>query len=1026
LEVLILVDTFASKLKMSMSMNFFYTELGFDRLTERSQITHFHPEYQELEKTGVDKVYFSGNFPAVLFKEVILFDEQTLINIAEIQRKMWNYRKVMFLYALSDTEIRIYNCYEKPVYLPPAAAVYEELKLYEVFRTHLNDPTGINTLVELFSQIGVDCGLLWTSNSGILARTNVQRKFDRFLTNCLVRTAKALDEDINNKEIIHGLLMRSLFILYLEDREAAKEAWIYNRIKPGANSYLNILEDVDATYSLFDELHNHFDLNLFPVTDDERQIVTKEHLQKIKHCFIDGEVSGNHYGYGNWRIFDFSFIQTEVLCEVYENFLGEFKDNKAKIQFYTPYPLVELMLNDKLPVKNETRYNVKTLDIACSSGIFLVESYKRLIRRWKNANPQHKISFTELQDILTDNIFGIDIDPLSIKIATSFLYLTLIGELDPKTLWINKEYRLPKLINNLRCGDAIEIDVERFFTKADLLVGNPPSGTDKINPAIKDYLDKRKYAQEQVLAFMNKATQFINNKGKIALIFNAKILTNTNRNYRNFRKWLFNKTYVEKVYNLSIFRKTKKDFAGQLFHSASIPVCIVCYQKTFPFEIANTIEYFAPQTYIKSNLIDGLVFDNAEVKFLPRNECQKPDTKIWKVAMWGSMKDFHLLSLLNDKATIYLKDYFKENKWLHATGLNGDSNHKDFVPDLIVETKDIQRYYTPDNVAVHNNKYFRKIDERLFQPPFIVVKKGQKDNSPISQITASYIDYPAYFKSGVFIMNKNDEACLDLKKILVSFFNSDLATYYLFLSTSSWGIERDQIMLNEYLELPAFFQSNRHLSAIVTIFDELVEELIQDVPNHHLVKQKETEINRKLENITGLTAKDQILIQDTLKLSLDILEQGENSIGFKRTSKNENEAYANVVANDLSDFLRYSSYKVHAAIYDVRATDPLNVVLLSIGTSQKDIAFKSADDLASTLKTLNNHLLRQEGQSVYLKKQYKYYDNNAIYIVKPNQKRFWTRSQAMNDAMSLIVEVTNMQDRQIDYERKKMKTTIIT
>jgi hypothetical protein len=986
-------------------------ELGFRRLIDCSQIPFYHPRYHELENAGADKVYFSGDFPAVLFKEIHLFDEQALRDIAEIQRKMWNYRKLMFLYALSDTEIRIYNCYERPVYILPTVTVYEELKMYEIFRTETGDQTGMNTLVELFSQIGVDCGLLWTSNSGILVRTNVQRKLDRYLTQSLVRTAKALDEDIKNKEIIHGLLIRSLFILYLEDRGAAKETWIYSRIKPNANSYLDILDDVDATYRLFDELHNHFNFNLFPVIDGERQTVTEEHLQKIKNCFIDGEVSGDHSWYGNWRIYDFNFIQPEILSEVYENFLGEFKDDKDNIQFYTPYPLVEFMLNEKLSVKNQTNHNVKTLDITCSSGIFLVESYKRLIMRWKNANPKRKISFTELQDILINNIFGIDIDPLAIKVTASFLYLTLIGQLDPKTLWTSNDCRLPELINNLWCGDAIgEIDAEQFAVKADLLIGNPPFGTDKISPEIKDYLDKRKYAQEQVLAFMDKATQFINNEGKIALIFNSKILTNTNKNYRNFRKWLFNKTYVEKVYNLSIFRKMKKDFAGQLFNSVSIPVCIVCYQKTFPSDIADTVEYFAPQTYIKSNLIDGLVFDDSEVKFLPRNECQKPDTKIWKVAMWGNMQDFHLLSLLNDKATIYLKSYFKDNDWLHATGLNGDSKHRDVVPDSIVETKDIQRYYTPESVAVPNDKYFRKIDKSLFQPPFIVVKKGQKDSSQNTQITASYIDYPAYFKSGAFIMNKNDETSLDIKKILVSYFNSDLATYYLFLSTSSWGIERDQIMLNEYLELPAFFQKNRNLSAIVTLFDELVAELIQDSPNHHFVRQKETEINRKLENITGLTAKHQILIQDTLKFSLDILEQGENSICFKRTLKNENEAYANTLVNELSDFLRYSSYKVQAAIYDVQAKDPLNMVVLSIVTSKKELAFKSAGDLASALKTLNNRLLRQEGQSIYFKKQYKYYDNNAIYLVKPNQKRFWTRSQAMNDAMSLILEVANMQN----------------
>ncbi|KAA6312984.1 hypothetical protein EZS27_036173, partial [termite gut metagenome] len=30
---------------------------------------------------------------------------------------------------------------------------------------------------------------------------------------------------------------------------------------------------------------------------------------------------------------------------------------------------------------------------------------------------------------------------------------------------------------------------------------------------------------------------------------------------------------------------------------------------------------------------------------------------------------------------------------------------------------------------------------------------------------------------------------------------------------------------------------------------------------------------------------------------------------------------------------------------------------------------------------------------------------------KPNQKRFWTRSQAIDDALSLIVEIANMETK---------------
>jgi hypothetical protein len=989
--------------------------LGYE-LIDSSLITASYPEYHGLERIGIDKVYFSGDCPAMLFKEVDSFDEQELREIAEIQKKVWNYRKVMLLSAVSEMEIRIYNCYEKPVYPLPITVIGPELAPYEIFRAHRNEKTGMAILDELFSQIGVDCGLIWTSEHNVREKVNIQRKIDNYLLQSLLKTARALSQDIENKEIIHALLLRSLFILHLEDRGAAGEAGIYGQIREGAQSYFDILDSVGDTYKLFGKLHEHFE-NIFPLIEGEENSVTDEHLKKIRDCFAGGYMSDSHISPGEWRIFDFNFIQVELLSEVYESFLGEFENGNSKGQFYTPYPMVELMLNDKLPAKNETDYAVRILDISCSSGIFLVESYKRLIQRWKNANPNGTVSFETLRDILLDNIFGIEIDPLAIKIAAFNLYMVLIEQLDSKTLWTEKGYRLPCLINNpgeppavqgknLWCGDAIgEIDADNF-EKADLLIGNPPFGTDGISPAIRNYLDERRYAQEKVLAFLDRAVQFVKDGGETAMIFNTKILTNTNKNYRNFRKWLFNKTCVERVYNLSIFKKARKNFGGQLFHSATVPVSIVYYRKSLPEQISDTIEYYAPKTYVRSNIVDSLIIDD-DVKLLSRSECQKPGTKIWKIAMWGNFHDFSLLAWLNCRSETDLKSYFKQNKWIHATGLNGDSKHRDFVPSPIVETKAIGKYYTPDAAAIPNSRHYRKIDERLFQPPFIVVEKGQKGK----QIAASYIDYPAYFKSGVFIMNNSDDSSRDIKKILVSLLNSDLVSYYLFLSSSSWGIERGQVFFNEYLELPVFSYEAKDMYYIVRIFDELTEELKHDLASPEAVRQKEREINRKLESVIGLTEKEQILVQDMLNFSLDLFEKGENSIGFKRTSKDENRAYADMICDEINSSLKHSMVKVCATIYEVQAQDPLNLVVLSFSNKERKTVVKGARELNSVLKMINDYSLWQKGQSIYVKKQYRYYDDNTIYLIKPNQKRFWTRSQAMEDATSLADEVTNMKDQ---------------
>ena len=45
---------------------------------------------------------------------------------------------------------------------------------------------------------------------------------------------------------------------------------------------------------------------------------------------------------------------------------------------------------------------------------------------------------------------------------------------------------------------------------------------------------------------------------------------------------------------------------------------------------------------------------------------------------------------------------------------------------------------------------------------------------------------------------------------------------------------------------------------------------------------------------------------------------------------------------------------------------------------------------------------------LFVQKYIKYYDKDTVYLIKPNQKRFWTRTQAMEDASSLIADIINM------------------
>lgn len=984
--------------------------------------------FDQVREFGVDSIYFNtdenGNsFPAVFLKKVKTFDAKTLQSIADTHRKIWNYKKVLFLYVYSDTEIRIYNCSEKPLIKTQENFDYQkELQSIEIKKYSFSDNKQLEELNMVFSRVAIDSGIIWTLEEAQFIRNkiNLQHRVDKYLVESLVNTAEQLAAQGLEINFIHKIILRSLFLLYLEDRGATDKK-LYSLYKKGANTYFDILDDVNATYQLYERLEEDFNGNVFTFEKDET--ISAGQLQLIKKCFICGnDNTSQSILFEDWRLFDFSIIQIELLSEIYENFL--FKTDpelkKKTGTYYTPPSLVEFILNEKLPInKKEKHYNIKVLDPSCGSGIFLVESFKRLVIRYEN---QHKVKLTDfktLVQLLKENIFGIELHPQAIKVAAFSLYLALVDKLDPKNLWQKKKHRLPNLINNpndkslkeqgknLFCTDTILQNIEIENIEFDLVVGNPPFGTTNLLESVRTYCDKYGFAKEMVLPFLHKATMFAP-KGEIALIFNTKVLTNTEDVYQNFRKWLFNNCYVEKVFNFSILRNSKKNFGGQLFGDATGPISIVFFQKEQPKNPSNKIAYYAPKTFVKTNFIDGLNIDFTDLKYLPREECQKSDAKIWKILMWGHRLDFelynHISNSFNTLSTVFEKN---PNKWIKGTGLlkaseeNIDNGKAQKVNKKIIDTKKILRFYTNSSSLYTTDKLFNPKDFKKFTPPFLLVKEGQQN----WMFCATIIDFNAFFLKSAFGIKSIENDIYN--KVIVALINSTFAKYYLSLISSSWGIERERIQPNEILMLPCLTEKKniKKLTVIASLVDKIIE--VEKTGKINDIPIIEKDINEKIFNLLNLDDRQKTLISDTITNNLDLLENKENSKALYPVLQYQILEYGKTIRAELEDFLEDQDLFVNVTIFEsINRHSPLMMIKLSFANKQKEIA-SSTEFVDNELKKIDKSLWEKKSQNIYFRKKLNYKRGDDIYIIRPNQRRFWSQSMALEDASELILEILN-------------------
>lgn len=141
---------------------------------------------------------------------------------------------------------------------------------------------------------------------------------------------------------------------------------------------------------------------MFPGVNEEEQIVTEAHLRLIQDLLYGDVGVQKQLFFYSYR---FDIVPVDLISSIYEEFYDpstndDEKQNKARQDgaYYTPPVLAELMLS-RLLTARELERNPRVLDPACGSGIFLVESFRRIVRYEWHKN-QNRPGFDALKQIL--------------------------------------------------------------------------------------------------------------------------------------------------------------------------------------------------------------------------------------------------------------------------------------------------------------------------------------------------------------------------------------------------------------------------------------------------------------------------------------------------------------------------------------------------------------------------------------------------------------------------------------------------
>lgn len=971
---------------------------NIDQLIDRLQLTedrglyYFHQsDWQNngfsyrikkaLEAIKPYAFYSINDEPFLLF-----FSADKTREIKKIHIQAWNFQAPVVIID-NGNEWQIFNGFS--------------LSKNKIFLDKLTDEENIDD----FSFWNLHSGKTWEKYSGAFKK----KRLDTYLLENISVAIELLRKEGLDRAEANSVIGRLIFTRYLIDRGVELESKIIKKGKE-RESFLELILAPQKLYSFFAYLKNEFNGHLFPVTKEEKQKFNAKHSKILHNLF-----SGNDLKSGQTSLFDlydFNIIPIELVSNIYERFIGR-EERDSSQSFYTPSFLVDYILKDTVEEFLKNKSSCKVLDPSCGSGIFLVETLRKIIE--KNLSKNKNITDDKLKEFLTANIFGVDRDVNAINVAIFSLYLTLLDYKHPKEI---KNFKLPPL----RDSNFFELN---FFSQVlkqklegiqfDFIIGNPPwksiSGDSDHTQFVNHHshiISDFQIAQSFIVNIKNYSSR----STKCALVITSKILYNLNA--QNFRKYFLRNHKVFSVLELSSVREL-------IFKGAIGPSAVIFFQHSEDEKsnLGNVVHHVSLKPNRHFELFKNIVIEKFDYKKIIQKYFYDCDWA-WKVFVYGNILDFLFVKRLK-------RDYDNINQIISKNGLiarqgvqigggdKNDSSHLIGLPfiDTSIGKKQLRRFYIDFKNAGKWNlkKIHRPRDPQVFNPPALFIKKGLSSDF---ELVSAVSEKKCVFTDSITAI-RGTEKQKNLFRSLEGCVNSKLFPYFTLMTGTSAGIEREQAHNeDEKFLFPVLI--NSEISTLVKEIENLTkkyeEATLKDDFLKGAIQNKEEELNAALFKLYDFSQDEQDLISHVTDISIP-LYRGEKSPHSPIKNISAIKPYASVFQkyflkryNKPGENFKIDIYfeKYYLAIHFRIVADKQRNVITDESLTDNQQFFKIVTRLFSTPEKITTDL--------FMQKDIKGFEKDSFYVIKPNEAKNWHPAVAHLDLMEFVEAILKKNPKQ--------------
>jgi len=397
-------------------------------------------------------------------------------------------------------------------------------------------------------------------------------------------------------EVADQILNLIVFIRVIEDKKLELDLLLKGALERAEKHPNTLLAELNRVRSALDIKYNGTVFKVLP-----QDLIIDE--------TVLADIITNIYPPNSPYLLD--YLPVEILGTIYERFLGsgiEFDKGKIRISeqrmgqkesgiYYTERYVTNFMVTQILKpylenLEPQDILKLRIADISCGSGSFLISVFKNLIfwlehicqnkDEWReefldrNKDGSWKLLLQKKMDILSNCIYGVDIDPEAVNVTRFSLYLQALEGETSKTiraLWNRKQKPiLPVLNRNIQCGNSLvryEI-VEEFLPTAQerksinpfnleesfnevfkeggfsIIVGNPPYNA-KLTAREKEYCRRFRFSKGNLNTanlFIERTEELTKNDGDWCLIVPKSLIYS--------EKWLPIRKHLQSELNFAI------------------------------------------------------------------------------------------------------------------------------------------------------------------------------------------------------------------------------------------------------------------------------------------------------------------------------------------------------------------------------------------------------------------------------------------------------------------------------------------